>query len=334
MTPKEPMLEGLGLSASEERVYELLVESRGAPLSELASWVALPDAKARQVVASLVERGLVSRSATRPVRYIPAPPQAAIELLVHRREQELHRARSTAVELEKRFRAAAERGAHVELVEVVSGLEATARCNWQMLNSAKTEIAAFMKDPLPNPSAEWRDWKLGIMSRGVRGRVVYSTEALEVPGVIEFISSLSPAGEEPRVINDLPTSLLIVDRCVALLPLQFDDPGTGYTHLLVRRSSLLDALILLFETTWKRASPFHPNLEVQVDTGTQVPPSAEDKRLVALMAAGLQDATIARELGVGPRTIERRLRRIMNFLGTRTRFQTAVEAGRRGWLEF
>lgn len=62
-------------------------------------------------------------------------------------------------------------------------------------------------------------------------------------------------------------------------------------------------------------------------------PSVDDKRLVALLAAGLKDLTIGRELGVGPRTVERRLQRIMAYLGTRTRFQTAVEACRRGWLE-
>ena len=46
----------------------------------------------------------------------------------------------------------------------------------------------------------------------------------------------------------------------------------------------------------------------------------------------MKDAAVARQLGIGPRTVERRLRRIMEQLDTRTRFQTATEAARRGWI--
>jgi len=60
--------------------------------------------------------------------------------------------------------------------------------------------------------------------------------------------------------------------------------------------------------------------------------SSDEKQLLALLAAGFKEEAIARRLGLGARTIERRMRHIMDVLGTQTRFQTAVGATSRGWL--
>ena len=54
--------------------------------------------------------------------------------------------------------------------------------------------------------------------------------------------------------------------------------------------------------------------------------------MLALFGAGLREGAIARQLGIVPRTVERRMSRIMDWLGTQTRFQTALEATRRGGL--
>jgi len=50
------------------------------------------------------------------------------------------------------------------------------------------------------------------------------------------------------------------------------------------------------------------------------------------MAAGAPDASIARQAGVSQRTVERRLRSLMDRLGAETRFQAGVLAVHRGWL--
>ncbi|HVK25886.1 MAG TPA: hypothetical protein VM677_31395 [Actinokineospora sp.] len=41
---------------------------------------------------------------------------------------------------------------------------------------------------------------------------------------------------------------------------------------------------------------------------------------------------MARKVGVNQRTIERRMRRIMESLGARTRFQAGLQADRKGLL--
>ena len=54
--------------------------------------------------------------------------------------------------------------------------------------------------------------------------------------------------------------------------------------------------------------------------------------ILTLLAAGASDATIARQSGISQRTVERRVRALMDQLGAGTRFQAGVQAARRGWL--
>ncbi|MFI6950139.1 helix-turn-helix domain-containing protein [Streptomyces sp. NPDC050422] len=48
---------------------------------------------------------------------------------------------------------------------------------------------------------------------------------------------------------------------------------------------------------------------------------------------GLTDPTAATQLGLSPRTLHRRLRRLMDLAGVRTRMQLGGHAVRHGWVE-
>jgi DNA-binding NarL/FixJ family response regulator len=54
---------------------------------------------------------------------------------------------------------------------------------------------------------------------------------------------------------------------------------------------------------------------------------------LSLLRAGLTDEAIARQTGTSPRTIGRRVRRLMDLTGTETRFQLGVRALEHGWLD-
>jgi hypothetical protein len=49
-----------------------------------------------------------------------------------------------------------------------------------------------------------------------------------------------------------------------------------------------------------------------------------------MLAIGLTDGAIARQLGRHPRTVQRHVRQFMNDLGTQTRFHAGLPAGRGG----
>ena len=108
----------------------------------------------------------------------------------------------------------------------------------------------------------------------------------------------------------------LLSRVAEASPLKYADPVDG-------------SGTALFEHVWDRAVAIHGDGELPVlDAG----PSAADAALLPLLAAGLTDGAIARQLGTHPRTVQRRVRDLLDKLGAATRFQAGLQAARRGWL--
>lgn len=329
-----PLLGPLGLSDIEERVYRRLLRLNGGSLAEVTRSSEIPERPGRQALASLEARGLLTRSTRRPKVYVPAPPHAAIDLLVHRRQEELEKMRLAANELAAEVGKEALRADTTEIVEVVARGEGVSIRNYQLLMGAQQEVLGFSVPPLDKPDDRFIQFKLDLLGRGVTAKAIYTPEVLEAPERLRFIEAVRPAGEESRLAAQLPMFLLIVDRRVAFLPAEPDKSSIDDDFLVVHPSSLLNSLIALFESVWERASPLDLGPSSVFDPASEgdAPLTAEESRVLALLGAGMQDPTIAAQLGMGPRTVQRHVRHIMDALGTRTRFQTGVEANRRGWL--
>jgi DNA-binding CsgD family transcriptional regulator len=131
------------------------------------------------------------------------------------------------------------------------------------------------------------------------------------------------------VLPSLPVSLLIVDDRLAVVPLQ-DTPDTpSSSNVIIYQSALLNALAGLFETLWQHALPLDPG-------GTEIGPTARgpdptERRILGLMNAGLPDEAIARHLGLSHRTLQRRVRDLMERLHAATRYQLGAQAVAHGW---
>ncbi len=66
--------------------------------------------------------------------------------------------------------------------------------------------------------------------------------------------------------------------------------------------------------------------------GPPDPLGATDRRLLALLVAGVADKAVATRMGLSRRTVQRRIQRLMELAGATTRMQLAWQAARRGWL--
>jgi hypothetical protein len=83
-------------------------------------------------------------------------------------------------------------------------------------------------------------------------RSVYADEA-RADAVRRFVA----AGEEARVVDQLPLKLVLIDERVALFTM--DDPVVGggpLTIMVVEHPGLAGLLKLAFESVWARAEPF------------------------------------------------------------------------------
>jgi hypothetical protein len=86
---------------------------------------------------------------------------------------------------------------------------------------------------------------------------------------------------------------------------------------------------------WQRGYPLE--LSAAGPDGQQVAelpgcgPTALDRRILALMLSGLTDQAVATQLDLSLRTLQRRLRYLMDFAGVDTRLQLGWHAARNSW---
>lgn len=318
-------LKVLGLSDDEIKVYQHLLRTGPSSITELDE--AVPDRAATidATIGGLVQAGLARRSGSDHSRFLPVPPDAGLEAMTLRRESELKQARIEVLNAYDEFRRTVYNESTTHLIEVVTGSAIVERIH-QIKGGAQREILAIDSPPyyIGGPNQE----EIDHLKRGVSYRVVYSPESVEVPGYLtENILPCVEAGEQARVLPDVPAKLTIIDGSIAFVSMSVRDTDVNRSLLIIRPSSLLTALIGMFELCWRNALPLHASVGAEDERLEPI-----ERRLLALLATGAADDTIARTLGISRRTFFRYLERLMNRTGASTRFQLALHAARENWL--
>ncbi|MET7652118.1 hypothetical protein [Streptomyces sp. NPDC005486] len=136
-------------------------------------------------------------------------------------------------------------------------------------------------------------------SRCDRRRVLDRAVLAERGIITDAIDSLRNA-VQLRVADQLPMELVPADADLGLVPLTVTPAGEP-AAVLLHRSGLLDAL---FETVWRTAprlelSGIGGEAETTVELGAEGPTDL-DRRILALLLAGLTDQTAAAQLGLSP----------------------------------
>lgn len=314
------MLETVGIAAPEEQVYRALLAAPHCTVPELARQVGRGQDAVGRSVDQLAKLGLLTLTTDRPARLVPARPDIAIEVLIARRRAELDRAQAEARTMLAELRTH-ERYRPENLVEVVVGQQAIAARFAQLLQQTRNELLVLDRPPYAAGTDESDSAVRRLLGDGVVVRGIYSPDSLAVPGGVEEAYSAADAGETSRVHPNVPMKLAVFDNSVALLPLSVD--RLVDSALVVHRCALLDALTEMFALLWEQAVPIVP---AAGDTTL-------DARLMTLLAAGLKDDAIARQLDVSSRTVGRRVAELMKLLNARTRFEAGVHAQRRGLLD-
>lgn len=328
---------------SEETIYLGLCRKGAASAEELSRTEGLSRDAVLQALLGLRIRGLVrGPEFAEPGAWHALAPDLAMETTLVRRERYERIARDTMTRLLDGY--LKERGQRDPqasgLVEVVTGQEAVADA-WDSLQAgARISVDVFDKAPFvqgdDEPSPEFE-----MLERGVKARGVYERASLLSSGRLAEVQQLIAAGEMAAMVPELPFKLAVVDRRRAMLPVA---SGTELTAaMIVRPSPLLDALIEVFEAQWARAMPVpragrpngrsegqDPSRELPAEAAAEVKSGSEE--LLTMLAAGMTDEAIARQLGVSARTVQRRISDLMDTLGSRNRFQAGVQAVRHGLL--
>ncbi|WP_425953395.1 helix-turn-helix domain-containing protein [Xylanimonas sp. McL0601] len=324
------MLEVLGLDRWAEATYLMLVESEPLAADGLAARTGLDADALDAALAALEERGLVSRVPDRPVRYTALPPEHAVEVLLLAREREIQRVRALTLRLAERHRKVRAGAASESVIEVITGADAVARTGQQLLARAEHRIRGIDAPPYAEASDGQRvNSSMLAGDPSVERRFIHGLDKLRLPGATARVEADVAAGEDVRFLPTAPMKLILSDDQAALVPL-VATPKVLDSCILVRPSALLDALSTMFETLWAQAQPYRART---TDGAGARDMSDDERRILPLLALGLADEAIARQLGIGHRTVQRRVQAILVRLGATSRFQAGVLAARRGWWD-
>ncbi|MFH9606968.1 helix-turn-helix domain-containing protein [Streptomyces sp. NPDC017448] len=323
------MLGALGLDERQEAAYRALVAAGAAELTDLAHRLALPEADAERVLRRLEQQGLAAQSSARPGRWVAAPPGVALGALLIQQRHELEQAELASALLAEEYRAEASQPAVHDLVEVVTGASAVSQRFHQLQLGAASEVCALVTGTPAVVTGMENESEERAASRGVSYRVVVEREVLSTPyGIMELSAALS-RDEQCRVVGRVPTKLVVADGSLAMVPLT--GRGAEPAALVVHASGLLESLMGLFESVWRDAMP----LRLGEDGGVRedgAGPDPTDLEILSLLLAGLTDASVAKQLDLGLRTVQRRVKGLMELTGVSTRLQLGWHAYERGWV--
>jgi hypothetical protein len=314
------------VSAGDERRYQQILPLSGSPARSVASALGVHRAELGEALAGLVDLGIVTIedervTVLRAAQVVSAAiaREAAAAVRTQQRLDDLAR----AVPL---LAAAGSRPGPGEL-EDLGALDGEVSAGGDPLALLTALIEGTEGDLLFLRPDSWMMPRESAISRvvgravdsGRRSRAVYPLRVLhEAP---EVLQARADEGEEVRLIDDLPTRLMVIHPTHAIVPepLGFADEP----RLLVRQGALVAALTLLFELYWERALP------ASELSGTR---TSERTFLLRQLQSGARDEQMARTMGLSLRTVRRRISDLMIELGADSRFQAGAEAARRGWL--
>lgn len=205
---------------------------------------------------------------------------------------------------------------HSATAEIVATAQHSVRCLRDLSVRTRRLFGA--------PIASHRERAYSASGQPLEFRSTYVVDVLDLPEAREVLAARAEGGESFRFVSRAPFSAVVVDRSSAVLDVSaHEESGAG--SLLVRSGPLVQAIANTVDEAWRVGT------SVERAVGNS-PLEDRDVQILALLATGASDATIARQLGISQRTVERRLRGVMDRLGARTRFQAGIAATRRGWV--
>ncbi|MFI8963913.1 LuxR C-terminal-related transcriptional regulator [Streptomyces sp. NPDC053493] len=327
-----------GRTGSEQALalYQELRTAPGDTFDDVARRLDLTDAERERCRAELTTLGLIE---PRPAGELPpvvvAPDVALLRLLQHERDRlesrlaETDRAHTVLETLAGPFlRAGMETGSEVE-VEIVDDPARIRRELADLTTTVKGSVHSMLTGSVRREeTARELDRDRERIARGVRVQAMYSHRVGQVPEMVQHLAERTALGVEVRLSPVVPMNMVLADENFALLPTDPRDPESA--AVLARGPGLVRSYRALYEYCWHAATPYgHEDPGGHGGDGL----TEQQRAALRMLASGIKDEQVARNLGVSLRTVSRLISEVMQELGAASRFEAGVKAARLGLLD-
>ncbi|MEV6924294.1 helix-turn-helix transcriptional regulator [Dactylosporangium sp. NPDC051485] len=326
------MLEYLGLDASAEGVYRLMLGHPDWGVAELAEALDTGPDQIRTALDELFELSLLRKSVEQEGRFLPVNPRVGLQSLLARQQADLERRKQQIADSQAAMATMvaefADRSTSAAPTDVdrVVGIDAVLGRLEELADNTRVEALSITPgvQSVHTIEAGLRN-NAELLSRSVTIRTAMQDSARNDRPTLAYAQSLTDAGAEVRTAPLLPPRMLISDRSTAIVPVDPTDTAAGILVLTGR--GVVASLVALFEQVWSTAVPLGAS-KARDRQGV----TAQERELLNLLGQGHTDESAAKRLGVSERTCRRMMADLMERLNARSRFEAGLLAAREGWL--
>ena len=252
-------LTNLGLNGYEARAYVALTERGDCTATDVARISGLPRQRIYDVLSSLVEKGLASTRPGSVVKYVATEPGQAMEGLVAARRQQLvsleAQAATVTEALSPLYQAGQLHTDPMQYMEILRDRRAINARFDELQASVQREILVFNKPPYAKRPQENT---AGLhVARTKEARGIYELSLFDDLAATEGVRRFYQAGEDVRVVPQLPLKLVIIDEAIVMFGME--DPvavSSELTIMVVQHPSLARVLKTSFDTYWAQGITF------------------------------------------------------------------------------
>ncbi|WP_084725614.1 helix-turn-helix domain-containing protein [Streptacidiphilus melanogenes] len=325
----QTVLRAFGLTGTAERVYLALLRGPALARNNVAAELGLSEIEVATAYDELARLSLLRSSWEDPLLLRPVIPELGLKALLARKQAELEAHRHELEQCQAAFEVVlAERAStrRYTQAEDLVGVDAIRDRLAELGARTRSQVLAFIPGGGQSEAAREASRPLDeeLLGRGVDVRTTFLDSVRNHRPTTEYARWLTERGGQVRTVPELPMRLIIVDREVALLPLDPDRPDAA---TVVQGKGVVAAMCKLFDLVWAGAAPLGDSRSRDV-SGM----SSQHLALVRLLEQGETDLVAARKLGVSERTVRRLISELMDLLGARSRFQAGARAVDGGWL--
>ncbi|MEV7275547.1 helix-turn-helix domain-containing protein [Streptomyces sp. NPDC093111] len=319
-------------------LYQALRATPADPFEAVARRLELTDTERERCRDELIALGLLDHGRITPERPAPvvvAPDIALLHLLQHERDRlenrlaETSRAHTTLETLAGPFlRAGLEPGSEVE-VEIVDDPAQVRRELAELTDTVRESVHSMLTGAVRREEMALElEWDRRRVARGVRVHAMYSQRVGAVPEMVQHLAERTALGVEVRLSPVVPMNMVLADDNFALLPTDPHDPESA--AILARGPGLVRSYRALYGYCWHAATPYgHEEPAEHGGDGL----SEQQRAALRMLASGIKDEQVARNLGVSLRTVSRLISEVMQELDAASRFEAGVKAARLGLLD-
>ncbi|MFE7588334.1 hypothetical protein ACFU6K_02960 [Kitasatospora sp. NPDC057512] len=173
----------------------------------------------------------------------------------------------------------------------------------------------------PDLLARMIAYDLKTLSSGTRMRTIYHASTRYHQPTRDYVATLAQAGGQYRTLDEPYTRLIVMDRRVAVIPIDDDMSLAAFIY----DPAIVDYLAKeVFEQYWSRALEFEGDRTVPQQVVSRLRQTIIDQ-----MLEGTNHRVIARRLGISERTLARHIAEMRDDYKVDSLFQLGYTLGRK-----